>query len=265
MGWGVRRLIGLVFAQTLAAAALAAEDGAVDALPDAGAAPDPYELIAAAIDHSRGLTSYVEMAMLVHRPDWERRSALVAWTRGRTDALVRFTAPARDAGNATLRSGERMWTYTPKLNRVVRLPFSLMSQSWAGSDFSYNDLSRTDDLLNFYRLHLAEVRTEQGRRVYRIEAFPKDDAPVVWGKEEWVLRDDHVLLAQTFFDQDMQALKRLETLDIRPLGGRLMATRVRMSKLDEADRYTEIEYLAAEFDLSLPDSVFTTFNLQSGG
>ena len=260
----MRRLFGLVFAQALAATA-AAEAGSVDALGDADAGPDPYELIAAAIDHSRGLTSYVEMAMLVHRPDWERRSALVAWTRGRTDALVRFTAPARDAGNATLRDDEKMWTYTPKLNRVVRLPFSLMSQSWAGSDFSYNDLSRTDDLLNFYRLNLAEVSVAEGRRLYRIEAFPHDDAPVVWGKEEWLLREDRILLAQTFFDQDMQALKRLETLDIKRLGGRLMPARVRMSKLDEADHYTEIEYLAAEFDLSLPDSVFTTFNLQSGG
>ena len=265
MGRGMRRLIGLVFFQALAAFALAVEAGSTAAAPGSGPAPDPYALIAAAIDHSRGLTSRLEMAMLVHRPAWQRRSALVAWTRGRTDALVRFTAPARDAGNATLRTGERMWTYTPKLNRVVRLPFSLMAQSWAGSDFSYNDLSRTDDLLNFYRLNLAEVSEAEGRRIHRIEAFPQDDAPVVWGKEEWVLRDDHVLLAQTFFDQDMQPLKRLETLEVKRLGGRLMPARVRMSKLDEADHYTEIEYLAVEFDLPLADSVFTTFNLQGGG
>ena len=203
--------------------------------------------------------------MLVHRPDWQRRSALLAWTRGRSDALIRFTAPPRDAGNATLRNGERMWTFTPKLNRVVRLPFSLMAQSWAGSDFSYNDLSRSDDLLNFYRLILAEVGEAEGRETYRIDAFPLDEAPVVWGKEEWVLRDDHVLLSQTFFDQRMQPLKRLQALDIGELGGRRMATRVRMSKLDEAGHYTEMEYLDAEFDLALPDSLFTTFSLQSGG
>ena len=262
----MKRLLGSILALALAASSLA--DAAVPAAAaDASPAslPDPYALVAAAIDHNRGLTSYVEMAMLVHRPDWRRRSALEAWTRGRTDALVRFTAPPRDAGNATLRNRERMWTYTPKLNRVVRLPFSLMSQSWAGSDFSYTDLSRTDDLLNFYRLVLAEVGEVEGRRVYRIDAFPLDNAPVVWGKEEWLLRDDHVLLSQTFFDQEMQPLKRLEALDIRELGGRQMGVRVRMSKLDEADHYTEIEYLNAQFDLALPDSLFTTFSLQSGG
>ena len=119
--------------------------------------------------------------------------------------------------------------------------------------------------MNFYRLVLAEVGEVEGRRVYRIDAFPLDNAPVVWGKEEWLLRDDHVLLSQTFFDQEMQPLKRLEALDIRELGGRQMGVRVRMSKLDEADHYTEIEYLNAQFDLALPDSLFTTFSLQSGG
>ncbi len=261
----MKRLLALVLAQMLAAGAWAAAEAesAPTAAPDA--APNPYDLIAAAIDLNRGLTSYVEMTMLVHRPEWERSSALVGWTRGRTDALIRFTAPARDAGNATLRDGEKMWTFTPKLNRVVRLPFSLMSQSWAGSDFSYSDMSRTDDVLNYYDLEIVEVsEDEDGRAVYRIDARPHDDAPVVWGKEEWVLRDDYIILSQTFYDQDMIALKRLETLEIKNLGGRLLAARMRMSKLDEADHYTEMEYLEAQFDLSLPDSVFTTFNLQSG-
>ena len=111
-----------------------------------------YDLIAAAIDLTRGTSSYTELKMLVHRPDWERSSSLTAWTRGREDALIRFTAPAKDAGSATLKQGDKMWTFTPKLNRVIRLPFSLMSQSWAGSDFSYNDLSRTDQLLKHYDL-----------------------------------------------------------------------------------------------------------------
>ncbi len=257
------RLLTLTIAQTFfAIAALAAETN-VDPAAEADS-PDPNELIAGAIDLSRGLTSYVQMGMLVHRPGWQRRSALVAWTRGRTDALVRFTAPARDAGNATLRTGEKMWTYTPKLNRIVRLPFSLMSQSWAGSDFSYADLARTDDVLNYYRLTITETKMVDGLQVHLIEAIPHDDAPVVWGKEEWVLREDYVILSQTFFDQDMLPLKRLQTLEIKALGGRLMATRMRMSKLDKEDHYTEMEYLEADFDSPMPDGVFTTFNLQSG-
>ena len=224
-----------------------------------------YDLIAGAIDLNRGRTSYSEMSMLVHRPDWERSSSLVAWTRGREDALIRFTAPAKDAGSATLKQGDNMWTYTPKLNRTIRLPFSLMSQSWAGSDFSYNDLSRTDNLLTFYTLSISHVEEVDGHTLYTIEAVPHDDSPVVWGKEEWIVRDDHVLISQTFFDQEFEALKRMETLEIKELGGRVMPTLMRMWKLDEPDHYTEIEYTEAEFDISLEDRMFTTFYLQSGG
>lgn len=228
------------------------------------AAPDPYELIAAAIDLTRSGTSYAEMSMLVHRPEWQRTSSLVAWTIGRSDALIRFTAPARDAGNAILKKGEKMWTYTPRLNRVIRLPFSLMSQSWAGSDFSYNDLSRTDNLLHHYELTIAGVAQVDGHAVYTIDAVPFDSAPVVWGKEEWAVRDDSVLLRQVFYDQDLEPLKRMETLEIGELGGRTMPLRMRMSKLDEAGHYTEVQYRAAEYDLPLEERLFTTFTLQSG-
>ncbi len=235
---------------------------------DAGAAGQPdvtaRELVAGAIDLTRGTHSYTELSMIIHRPNWERRSSLVAWTRGRKDALIRFTAPAKDAGNATLKQGEKMWTFSPKLNRTIRLPFSLMSQSWAGSDFSYNDLSRTDKLLEMYDLEITQCAEQDGHTIYTIEAIPHDEAPVVWGKEEMVVRDDYVLLSQTYYDQSMVALKRMQTLEIGELGGRTFGTRMRMSKLDEPDNYTELHYAVADFDVELDDRLFTIFSLQAG-
>ena len=168
-------------------------------------APDPYELIAAAIDNSRSATSYAELRMLIHRPDWQREMAMVAWTRGRSDVLVRFTAPAKDAGEALLQNDRKMWTFTPKLNRVIRLPFSMMSQDWAGSDLSYNDLARNDNLLHHYRLAIVDVGEADGRAVYTIEAVPFDSAPVVWGKEDWVIRDDNVTVVANVLRSGSQA------------------------------------------------------------
>jgi len=254
-------------ALTGALAALAVSTGmlasGVAAAPEEGE-PTARELIAGALDLVRGQTSYAEMAMMVHRPDWERSSSLVAWTRGRKDALIRFTEPARDAGNATLKHGDSMWTYTPKLNRTIRLPFSLMSQSWAGSDFSYDDLSRSDKLLHHYDLELVASERRDGHRVYTVEALPHDNAPVVWGKEVLVLRDDNVLLSHTFYDQDLEPLKRLEAVDIGELGGRTFATRMRMTPLDEPGHYTEIHYRDADFGIDLDDELFTLFALRTG-
>ena len=222
------------------------------------------ELVERAIDLTRGQTSEARFSMTIHRPSWERTSALHAWTRGREDALIRFTAPAKDAGNATLKQGQKMWTYTPRLNRTIRLPFSLMSQSWAGSDFSYTDLSRSDDLLVHYELSISAREEVDGFWQFTIDAIPNDDAPVVWGKEELLLREDNVLLRQTFYDQDMVPLKELRTLEIGELGGRTFGVRMRMIPLDEEDHYTELRYEAAEFDLPLEDRLFTLFSLKAG-
>jgi hypothetical protein len=236
------------------------------ALPAVAAdvSPTARDLIAGVIDLTRGRTSYAELVMVIHRPDWERTTRLVAWTRGREDALIRFTQPAKDAGNATLKRSDKMWTFTPKLNRVIQLPYSMMSQGWAGSDFSYSDLSRSDQLLHQYELKLVASEPRDGHLVYTIDAIPHDTAPVVWGKEQIVLRDDYVLLAQTFFDQSMTPLKRLESSEIKTLGGRTFATRMRMQQLDEPDHWTEIGYEQAKFDTPFDDGLFTVFALQSG-
>lgn len=248
-------------------AAAAEEAAAASGAEEAAGAPTPtaHELVAAALDLSRGLTSHTLMTMQIKRPDWERSASMVAWSRGRDDTLMRFTAPAKDAGNALLKQGDNMWTYTPKLNRTIRLPYSMRSQSWAGSDFSYNDLSRSDKLLRHYQLEIVEQRREDdGRTIYTIDAVPHDDAPVVWGKEVWVLRDDHVVLEQRFYDQALTLLKRMTTMDIREVGGRVMATRMRMSKLDEPDHWTEVIIESAQFDMELPDRMFTVFELKAG-
>ena len=225
---------------------------------------DVLDLVTGAVDLTRGEYSYAEMSMLVKRPDWERNSSLLAWTRGREDALIRFTAPARDAGNALLKQGEKMWTFNPKLNRNIRLPNSMMSQSWAGSDFSYNDLSRSDKWLRHYDLAITKTVEEDGHEIYTVEAIPKEDAPVVWGKEEMVIRDDYVLISLTYFDQEMAPVKQMKTLEINELGGRMMATRMRMLEFDTPDQYTELVYDDMDFDVELEDRMFTVFALQSG-
>lgn len=225
---------------------------------------DPLDLVTRSIDLTRGLSSYAEMSMLIKRPTWERHSSMIAWTRGREDSLIRFTAPAKDAGNALLKQDDKMWTFNPKLNRSIRLPSSMMSQSWAGSDFSYDDLSRTDKYLRYYTFKLIETGTHDGKPLYTIDAIPHDDAPVVWGKERMVIRDDAVMLELVYYDQDLIPLKKMESLEIAELGGRTMATRMRMGDLDEPDSYTEVSYEIMDFGVELEDRLFTVFSLQSG-
>lgn len=220
------------------------------------------QLIEGALDLTRGINSYSELAMIIHRPDWERRLELQVWTRGREDALIRFTAPAKDAGTATLKLDERMWSYTPRHKREFRLPKSMMSQSWAGSDFSYNDLSRTDQYLRHYDYAIVGTEQQGDHRVYTLELVPHDDAPVVWGKETMELRDDYVLLRQTFYDQALKPLKELRAVEVGELGGRTIATVTRMADFEQPEKWTEVRYQNADFESEVDDGRFTLFALR---
>jgi hypothetical protein len=224
---------------------------------------DPVEIVRSAVDYWRGDSSYIEVEMTVHRPDWERSLRMAGWTRGRADALIRFTAPAKDAGNATLKVGPSMWIFTPKLNQVIKLPASMMAQSWMGSDFSYNDLAKSDQIVDQYTHELISSEEVDGHTVYTIESTPKPDAPVVWGKQQLRIRDDFVLLEEAYFDQDMQLVKRLDAKTVGPLGGRPYPVVMRMTDLTEDDHWTELHYSDATFDLALPEYLFTRSNLSS--
>lgn len=229
----------------------------------AAAAPDPQALLQRAFDNYRARTSDARLVMTIHRPDWERRMEMTTVTRGREDALARFTAPASDAGSATLKLGRETWIYNPKLNQVIKLPASMMSRSWMGSDFTYDDLAKSETLITDFTHVLAGTATAGGHTVWTIRCLPKPGAAVVWGKVELELRDDDVVTGETFFDQDMKPARRMSVDRIGPLGGRVYPLSITMRPLDQPGRWTRVETTAARFDIALPAYVFTLSNLQN--
>ncbi len=224
---------------------------------------DPRELIRAAMDHWRGVTSYSEMTMTVHRSDWQRLMSMQAWTMGDKTSLVRVTEPKRDAGNGTLIKDQNMWTYSPKVNRILKVPSSMMNQSWMGSDFSNKDISKSTDIIDQYDHRLITTELKDDHQFYTIESIPHEEAAVVWGKEVVVIRDDFVMIRQEFWDQNGILVKHMNTLEVVSMGGRSIAKRMRMSKVKTPDEWTEMSVDEIEFDIALTDSLFTLSNLRN--
>ena len=186
-----------------------------------------------------------------------------AWTKGLKNSLFRIIAPAKDKDNGTLKRGREMWMYNPKVNRVIKLPPSMMSQAWMGSDFSNNDLSKTDSLIDEYNHTITGTQTHDGKTVYLIKSIPKPDAPVVWGMQKLKIREDHVFLAQEFYDEDLKLVKLMTTLQIQMLGGKMFPKVWRMQKAEVTDEYTELNYKKLSFKENLKDSLFTISNLKN--
>jgi outer membrane lipoprotein-sorting protein len=221
------------------------------------------EIIRAAVDQWRGVSSQSEMTMVIHRPDWERSMTMRAWTKGDDKALVRVLDPAKDRGNGTLTDKNSMWTFSPKVNRVIKIPSSMMGQSWMGSDFSNKDVAKADDIIDQYTHTLLETHDEDGTVVYEIESVPFEDAAVVWGREVLLIREDNVVAEHRFYDQDGELVKVLESLAIGEMGGRQVALRQRMHKVEASGEWTEIRVLDAEYGVEIPDNFFTLSNLRN--
>ena len=226
-------------------------------------AQDARDLVRGAIDHWRGLSSYTEMTMVIHRPDWERSMSLMAWTEGDKRSLVRVTEPRKDQGNSTLMDGNNMWSFSPKINRVIKVPSSMMGQGWMGSDFSNKDISRADDIVDQYVHTLLGTTEVDGQAVYEIQSVPHEEAAVVWGKEVLKIRDDKVLMEQGFYDQDGVLVKQMTSLEIGEMNGRTIAIRQRMGKVETPDEWTEITVGTVDYDIEMADNLFTLSNLRN--
>jgi len=224
---------------------------------------DGKAIVREAINHWRGLSSYTEMTMVIHRPDWERSMTMRAWTKGDKRTLVRVVEPKKDRGNGTLTDDKSMWSYSPKVNRVIKVPSSMMGQSWMGSDFSNKDIAKADDIVDQYQHSILKTEEIDGVTIYEIQSIPNEDAAVVWGSEVMRIRDDHVVSQHSYYDQDGELVKTLETLEFAEMGGRVIAKRQRMSKADEPDEWTEIQVNDVEYGVELKDSVFTLSNLRN--
>ncbi len=221
------------------------------------------DIIRKAMDHYRGQTSSAEMTMVIHRPDWQREVSMLAWTEGDKRTLVRVTAPAKDAGNGTLSVDGNMWTYSPKVNRVVKVPSSMMSQNWMGSDFSNEDVSKDADIIDQYDHELVGQYEQEGFQVFVIQSIPHEEAAVVWGKEVLHIRDDWVMLQQQFWDQDDNLVKTLRALEITEMDGRPVASLLRMGREDAPQEWTEVRTAAVDYDVELPDNLFTLSHLRN--
>lgn len=233
------------------------------ALASADASLTARDIIRKAMDHYRGQTSYSEMTMVIQRRDWQRSMTMRGWSEGDKKTLVRVIEPKKDAGNGTLSVDGNMWTYTPKINRVIKVPSSMMNQNWMGSDFSNRDISKDTAIIDDYDHTLLDTGEQDGHAVWTIQSIPHEDAAVVWGREVLRIRDDWVLLEQQFWDQDGELVKTLRAHRISEMGGRTLASVLRMARVDTPDEWTEVRTTAVEFDLALPDNLFTLSSLRN--
>lgn len=222
-----------------------------------------YQVLEIIDDLWRSGSSTAKLEMEVKTEHYTRTMTMESWTKGKDMSLVRIIKPLKEKGTVSLKNSNTMYTYLPKTDRVIRLTSGMMMGSWMGSHFTNDDLVKESRLSEDY---VPEITFEGKREKVDIIEFvltPKPDAPVVWGKIVIdVYADDYLPIHSLYYDEDMVLARTLTFEDIKEMGGRKIPAVMHMVPADKSEEYTELIYKEIEFDVDLPDSLFSLMQLR---
>ncbi len=206
----------------------------------------------------RGESNHSAVTMKIVRPDWSRELGMKVWSKGDDFSLILITAPARDKGTAFLKRKNEVWEWVPSIQRVIKIPPSMMGQSWMGSDFSNDDLVKEASVVRDYT-HTFLADTSLGdTALYRIQLIPKPDVPVVWDKIiYWITKSGFIQRRADYFDETGALVEVMRMEDVRAMGGRVIPTHLEMIPVDKKGNMTVLDYKSIEFNIPLQESFFS--------
>jgi len=226
-------------------------------------AQDATEIVRKMDEKMRGESLKAEVTMTIVRPDWSRQVTMESWSRGTEYSMILITAPARDEGTAFLKRGNEIWNWVPSVGRTIKMPPSMMMQSWMGSDFTNDDLVRESSAVTDYDHELVGEETIQGYECYKIEMKPKPDAPVVWTRVDvWISKEEYLELKAEFYDEFGELINVMKGMEVKEFDGRMIPSKMEMIPMDEEGYKTILEYRSMEFNENIPQSFFSVQNMR---
>lgn len=222
------------------------------------------EIIQKADEKMRGTESAItEMTITIVRPKWSREMTLKSWSKGDELSLSLVLSPAKEKGITFLKRNKEIWNWMPSIERTIKLPPSMMMQSWMGTDFTNDDLVRESSTLNDYNQKIIGDSIIQGRKCWKVQLDPLPDAPVVWGKIiAFVDQTDYIQLRSEMYDEDGYLINILNSSSIKEMGGMMVAAKMEMIPVETPGNKTIMEFTSMEFDMPIEESFFSTSNMK---
>ncbi len=220
--------------------------------------PDAETIVKKADEKFRGESSKGVMRMSIVRPKWERTIEMKSWSLGTEYFMVYITAPAKEKGQAYLKRENEMWQWLPSIERMVKLPPSMMMQSWMGSDFTNDDLMQESSIVRDYEKELIGTESFQGYECYKIELKPKPEAVVVWDKIIlWVTKEEFYQLRADYYDEFGDLVQTMSGSNIKMLDDRKLPATLTIEPADKPGHKTILEYVEMDFNIDIETSFFS--------
>lgn len=230
----------------------------------AGAQLTAFDIVKKADEKMRGEKSSIStLTMEIIRPTWSRTVSFKSWTLGADYSLVFITEPAKEKGQSFLKRKNEMWNWNPAINRVIKLPPSMLAQGWMGSDFTNDDLLNQSSIVVDYTHSFSGSASVSGKDCHIITLIPEENAPVVWGKIIlWISKADYLELKAEYYDEDDYLVKTETASMIKNMDGRFIATRFELVPSDKPGNRTIVTLNFVQFNTPLTESFFSQQNLQ---
>jgi outer membrane lipoprotein-sorting protein len=223
------------------------------------------EIVKKAEDIMRGSSNVGKLTMKVTNPNFERTLTMDYWEKGKDLSLVKITSPAKEAGMVSLKVDNNMWNYIPSIEKVIKIPPSMMMQSWMGSDFTNDDLVRESSIVDDYTPAMLEKKMLEEGEAYTLELTAKPEAPVVWGKILVSIRvADYAPLKYEYYDEKGKLIRVMSMSKIKKIGRRAYPTVWIMVPKNKEGRKTIIIVNEIKFDVPINSSIFSLSNLKRG-
>lgn len=221
------------------------------------------EIIKKADDKNRGLSSQGALTMTVIRPDWTRTITMNCWSKGKDYSMVIITAPAKDKGQVFLKIKTEMWNWVPSIDKTIKLPPSMMLQSWMGSDFTNDDLVKESSIVVDYTHKLIGEEKVRDQDCYKIELTPLPDAAVVWGKViMWVTMKGFDQWMVKYYDEDNKLVNVSNSYDLKQMSDRVIPTRIELIPENKKGQKTVLHIDQMKFNIKLDESFFSQQNMK---
>ena len=222
------------------------------------------EIVQRTDEKMRGKSSEAVILIRTIRPGWSREMKVKTWMQGTQFAMIRVESPPKDKGIIYLKRKTEVWNWIPSIEKVIKLPPSMMSQSWMGTDFSNDDLVRESSIVHDYSHRFSGDTVINGKDCYLITMIPLPDAPVVWGKLIVCIdKTDLVELHVRFYDEEGVLINFMNGYDVKMMGGRLIPTRFEMIPVNKKNQRTEMIYQQIRFNIPIDEGFFTTEKMRS--
>ncbi len=226
-------------------------------------AQDATEIVKKADELMRAKSSYSEITMNIIKPDWSREMGMKVWALEPDYSMIYITEPARDKGTVTLKRKTEVWNWLPSAQKVIKIPPSMMLQSWMGSDFTNDDLVKESSVIKDYTHKILGEENIDGMDCYKIQLTPKPDAGVVWGKIiAWIAKDTYLEPKVEYYDEDDFMVKQFIGSNLQKMDGRNIFTHWEMIPEDKPGNKTIMDYNKIQFNIDTNESFYSEQNMK---